>query len=67
MFCSPWAAVDVDSGRLSLSEEPAEYYSLKQMEQELHDSSDENTDLSAENVVTTKFSAAPLLMKHESW
>jgi hypothetical protein len=46
------------------SEEPAEYYRLKLMEHELHDSDDENADLSAEKVVTTKFSVAPLLMKH---
>jgi hypothetical protein len=43
MFCSPGAAVDaaaqgpskaliLESGRLLLSEEPAEYYGLKQME-----------------------------------
>jgi hypothetical protein len=28
MFCSPWAAVDAESGRLLFSEEPAEYYAL---------------------------------------
>jgi hypothetical protein len=66
MFGSPWAAVDVDLGTTLYSEEPAEYYVLKQMEHELHDSGDENADLSAENVVTTKFGVAPLLMKRSS-
>jgi hypothetical protein len=64
MFCSPWAAIDVDSERLLLSEEPAEYYGLKQMEHEPQDCGDENADLPAENVVNTKFSVAPLLTKH---
>jgi hypothetical protein len=41
-----------------------QYYGLKQIEHELHDSGDENVDLIAENVVTTKLSVAPLLMKH---
>jgi hypothetical protein len=48
MFCSPWAAIDVDSGRLLFSEEPVEYYGLKQMERELQDCGDENADLPAE-------------------
>jgi hypothetical protein len=43
---------------------PAEYYGLKQMEHEMHDSGDENADLSAESVVTTKCSVASLRMKH---
>jgi hypothetical protein len=64
MFCSPWAAVDVETGRLLFSEEPAHYYDLQQMEHELHDCGDENADLPAENVVKTKFTVATLLMKH---
>jgi hypothetical protein len=64
MVCSPWAAIDVDSGRLLFSEEHAEYYGLKLMEHELQDCDDENADLPAENLVNTKFSVAPLLMKH---
>jgi hypothetical protein len=64
MFCSPWAAIAVDSGRLFFSEKPAGFYSLKQMEHELQDCGDENADLPAESVVNTKFSVAPLLMKH---
>jgi hypothetical protein len=46
------------------SEEPAEFYGLKQMEHELHDCGDENADLPSKNVVKTKFSVATLLMKH---
>jgi hypothetical protein len=57
MFCSPWAAVDVETGRLLLTEEPAEYDGL-------HACGDENADLPAENVVKTKFSVAAHLMKH---
>jgi hypothetical protein len=64
MCCSPWAAIEVDSGRLLSSEEPAEYYGLKQIEHELQDCGGENADLPAENVVNTKFSVAALLMKH---
>jgi hypothetical protein len=64
IFCSPWPAVDTESGRLLFSEEPAEYYGLKQMEHDLCDCGDENADLPADNVVKTKFSVAPLLMKH---
>jgi hypothetical protein len=60
---SSWAGVDVDSGRLLFSEESAEYYGMKQMEHELHHSGDEYADLSAENVVSTKLSVAPLRMK----
>jgi hypothetical protein len=64
MFGTPWAAADSESGRLLLFEEPAECYGLKQMDHELHDCGDENADLPAEHVVGTKFSVAPLLMKH---
>jgi hypothetical protein len=64
MFCSPWAAVDADSGRLLFSEEPAEYYGLKQMEHELQDCGDDNADLPSENLLKSKFSVAPLLLKH---
>jgi hypothetical protein len=72
MFCSLWAAIDVDSGRLLflksllISTLPRihEYYCLKQMEHELQVCGDENAYLPAENVVNTKFSVAPLLMKH---
>jgi hypothetical protein len=34
------------------------------MEHALHDSGDESADLSAGTVLTTKFSVAPLPMKH---
>jgi hypothetical protein len=34
------------------------------MEHEVYDCGDENADLPADNVVKTKFSVAPLLMKH---
>jgi hypothetical protein len=64
MFCCPWAAVDVETGRLLLTEEPAEYDGLKQMGHELHDCGDENADLPAENVAKIKFSVATFLMKH---
>jgi hypothetical protein len=46
------------------AEEPAEYYGLKQIEHELQDCGDENADLPAQNVVMSKHSLAPLLMKH---
>jgi hypothetical protein len=64
MFYSPWAAVDADSGRLLFSEEPAEYYGLKQMEHDLQDCDDDNADLPSEIVVKSKFSVEPLLLKH---
>jgi hypothetical protein len=49
---------------LWFSEEPAEYYGLKQVEHELHDCGDKNADLPVENVIKTEFNLAPLLMKH---
>jgi hypothetical protein len=64
MVCSPWAAVDAYSGRLLFSEEPAEYYGLKQIVHELHDCDDEDADLPAENTLKSKYNLAPLLMKH---
>jgi hypothetical protein len=54
----------VETGGWLFSEEPAEYYGLKQMEYELHDCGDESADLPSENVDKTKFSVATLLMKH---
>jgi hypothetical protein len=57
------AAVGAESGVSLFSEEPAVYLGLKQMEHALHDCDDENSGLPAENVVKTKFSVAPLLMK----
>jgi hypothetical protein len=67
MFCTPWAAVDAESGRPLFSEEPAEYYGLKQMEHDLHDRGHENVDLPAENVVQTKFSVEPMKQVEVDW
>ena len=62
-FCSPWAVVDVVSGKLLFCDEPKEYYGLQVGELDSTECMDDHADVMEEEVERTKHVVAPLLMK----
>ena len=62
-FCFPWAVVHRTTGSLPFSDEPKEYYGLRETEHEYYECEDENADIVDETEKKSKYTVAPLLMK----